>query len=101
MKKKFLTFLILSHIFIAFTFCYLRKHHVSPRGSNYIFPKTVQSIQPYIVNAHRHVNVLPTLQGPMNPQSIKVIQFGLDQSRIVNNRLRKKREKCKCKDIVK
>jgi hypothetical protein len=101
MKKKILTFLILCYSFITITFCYLRKYPVSDRGSNYIFPKTVQSIQPYIVKAHRHVNVLPIIQGPMNPQSLKIIQFGLDQSRTVNNRLRKKRERCKCKDIVK
>jgi hypothetical protein len=101
MKINILTFFILNYSFISITFCYLRKDPTSTSGSYHVFPKTVQSLQPYIVRTHRHLNVLPTFQGPVNKQSVKFIRIGLDQSRKANNRLRKDDENCKCKDLVK
>ena len=99
MKINCINFLLIINFFITDSLCYLRRNILSP-NPNYIFPKTVKSINPYILSAKRHVNVIPTIESPLSPESIKIIKFGIEQSRMVDNKLKKEKEKCNCEDKV-
>ena len=82
---------------IIFIRSYLRKNSSIMR--NYVFPKTVPSINPYIINSNRHINVLPTIIGPIRHENIKMIQLGLIQSAKENYKIVNKKSNCQCEEV--
>ena len=98
MKKNITFLLLIITIKSLFVNCYLRKDSISPKR-DYIFPRTVPSIHPYILRSNRNVEVLPTMMGPIRQDIIKLLQLGLRQSVTESNKILNIGDNCQCAKV--